>query len=101
MQNDKTIRGYTASEIIEKMHDVARWLDVFCDAGEYIYGDEFDVTLAIVGLAVSGLVSPMERLADLGDKKAKEYRKGQDDDSINEMLKQLNIKKEGNDTLPN
>ena len=98
--DDKKIRGLTASEIIGRIHDVAKWIDVFCDAGEVIYGEEFQLVLALVGLAITGLVPPMERLGDLGQEYADKYKEKQAEDTIDEFIKKLKIRKEGDDTIP-
>ena len=86
---------------MQKIHDVAKWIDVFCDAGEVIYGEEFDIVLALVGLAVTGLVPPMERLGDLGQLYADKYKEKQAEDTVDEFIKKLKIKKESDgETLP-
>jgi len=96
---DKKIKGFTATEIIEQMMNVCKWLDVFNDAGEAIYGEEYDVVLALVGLSTVGLIRPLEELAKIGEEKAKVIRGKQADATLDDMLKQLNIKKESDGTV--
>ena len=100
MIDDKTIRGFTAPEIIEQIMNVAKWLDTFVDAGEAIFGEDFEMVLAVVGLSVAGLVPPMERLGDLGNEYAKKYKEKEAEETVNDFIRKLNIRKEGDDIIP-
>lgn len=95
MIEDKKIKGFTATEIIEQMMNVSKFLDVFNDAGQAIYGEEYDTVLALVGLATVGLIRPIEELAKHGEERAEAYKNKNAESTVDQMLKNLNIKKEG------
>lgn len=89
----------TPTDVITKMMEISKWLDVFCEAGEDIYKEDFEIILALVGLATAGLIRPIETLGELGEKCANKYRKQEADEAVDELMKKLNIKKEGDDSI--
>lgn len=105
MLSDKKIKGLSPDEFIQTLHTVCKWLEVFAEAGEDIYGEDYPVVLAFVGLPLPALVDAMEAVAMRGDemvarmknKKASEIAEKNAKKSTDDLIKGLGIKLEGKD----
>lgn len=83
----------TLDKYIETVFEVAKWLEVFNEAGEYIFGEDYEVALSLIGIANVGLSRPLNEFVDKAEKVAKEFN----DKRHTDFLKQFGIKLEGND----
>ena len=101
LSEKKTIRGKTPDKVIEDIFELASWLQVFTDAGESVYGEDYETVLALVGLAVAGLVPSLNALVECGQKQADIIRKRHESEVNNntDFLKGFGIKLEGDDNI--
>ena len=101
MLSEKKIRGKTPDKVIEDIFELASWLQVFTDAGESVYGEDYETVLALVGLATAALVPSLNALVECGQKQADIIRKREESKVENntDILKGFGIKLEGNDDI--
>lgn len=91
----------TPDEFITVLHDVVKWLEVFAEAGEDIFGEDYPLILALVGLPLPSLVDAMEAVAQRGDEMVARIRAEKVKDKHPDLLKGFGIKLEGDDTILN
>ena len=90
MLSNKTIKGKTVEEYVEMCFNIAKWIEVFNSNGEDIYGDDYEAVLLVLGIANAGMARPLNEFVDVAEKYAGKRNL--------DLLKQFNIKLEGDDT---
>ena len=100
MLSEKRIKGLTPDELIETLHTVVKWLEVFAEAGEDIYGEDYTKVLAFVGLPLPALVDAMEAVAMRGDEMVARMKAEAVSKKHPDLLKGFGIKLEGDETKP-
>ena len=93
MLSNKTIRNKSAEDYIELCFEVSRWLEKFNKDGREIFGDDYEVVLAFIGLATVGVGEHINTFVENAEAYAKERNEKKKD-----ILRQFNIKLEGDDT---
>lgn len=101
MLSEKRIKGLTPDELIETLHTVVKWLEVFAEAGEEIYGEEYPLVLAFIGLPLPSLVDAIEAVAHRGDEMVARMKAEKVNKNHPDLLKGFGIKLEGDETKPN
>ncbi len=100
MLSDKKIKGLSPDEFIQTLHTVVKWLEVFAEAGESIYGEEYPLVLAFIGLPLPSLVDAMEAVAHRGDEMVARIKAEKVKENHPDLLKGFGIKLEGDETKP-
>ena len=106
---DKKIKGMTIQEYVTKIFECAKFVEIFAEAGEDIFGEDYEPALAIIGLASVGFIGPMEELAKRGEERAaivkgriekKGITEADADAPLKKMMKDLGIKLESDTKHP-
>lgn len=96
MLSSKTIRGKTPEHYIEMCYEVSKWLEVFNSNGEDIFGEDYQMILAVMGIAHLGLSRPLNDFVDIAEKVATKINNRRHGD----MLRGFGIKLEDDDSQP-
>lgn len=94
MLSSKTIKGKTVEEYIEMCFAVTKWLEVFNEAGKDIFADDYEVVLALIGIANIGLARPLNDFVE----KAEEYATEHNSKKNKDILRGFGIKLEGDES---
>ena len=81
------------------MHTVVKWSELFAEAGEDIYGEDYPIILAFVGLPLPSLVDAMEAVAQRGDEMVVRMKADKVNKNHPDLLKGFGIKLEGDDNI--
>ena len=75
MISKKKIRDKSPDEFIQDLFEVNRWLETFNDAGTQIFGEDYELTTAMIGIAILGLSENVNTFFDRAETMANEMRK--------------------------
>ena len=96
MLSNKTIRNKSVEDFVEMCYEVSKWIDAFNSNGKVIFGDDYDIALAFSGLAIGGMTDGINTFMD----NAEAFAKKHNEMKVQDLLRQFNIKLEGDDTKP-
>ena len=77
--------------------EVTKWLEIFNSNGEDIFGEEYEVVLALIGIANLGISKPLNDFVDNAEKFATNYNEKKREN----LIKGFGLKLEGEDDTDN
>jgi len=96
----KTIRDKTPEDLVEMIYGVTRWLDAYNESGEDIYGKDYQLVTAIIGIALMGQAESVNSFFEKAEAMADSIRK-KNSNPTDDLLRGFGINLEGDDIKPN